>query len=217
SDLRSRLASQITPATEVLGANGCLEILQDDFNGRYPLVLRRLDYFNRRQIDGELFTDFISKLEELSKLADLDKLTTDDILVFSSLCGTKNKELLDDLLKVEDPNLKKIKKAARVFESKATTKAKLKIADAETISKIEKPRQPRHPGNQRQDWRSTNKSQPRGSTKPTPMPAVNDDRPCGRCNVMGHHAKTCSWPKDTICKGCKKRGHIKPACRERKA
>ncbi|CAB4045969.1 Hypothetical predicted protein, partial [Paramuricea clavata] len=114
SDLRTRMAAQTGPRTNIFGNESLIESLKEDFAMRYPLVTRRLDYFSRKQKNGEQFSDFLSKLKELGELADLDGITKEDILVFSSLSGTNNKELLDDLLKIEDASLKNIEKAAKV-------------------------------------------------------------------------------------------------------
>ncbi|CAB4045959.1 Hypothetical predicted protein, partial [Paramuricea clavata] len=125
TDLNSRLSTTITNETEIFGPESCIAMLQNDFNIRYPLVTRRLEYFNRKQGNDELFTDFLAKSKELANLAEIDNLKKDDVLTFNALRGTTNRELLDEFLKIEEPTLERIEKTAKLYEGKRTTKAKL--------------------------------------------------------------------------------------------
>ncbi|CAB4046332.1 Hypothetical predicted protein, partial [Paramuricea clavata] len=82
SDLKTRIMAKMTESTDVFGEDGCLQLLENDFLGRYPLFSRRLDFFQYQQRNGQAFTDFVAKAKELSHLADLEKLTVEEIFVF---------------------------------------------------------------------------------------------------------------------------------------
>ncbi|CAB4046169.1 Hypothetical predicted protein, partial [Paramuricea clavata] len=116
NELKTRISAKLSDTTPVFGAGSCLELLKHDFDSRYPLFTRRLDYFQHKQRNGENFTDFWSRLREMGKLADIDKLSSDEILVFRGICGTTDKELLEDFLKLADVNTKSIEETARIHE-----------------------------------------------------------------------------------------------------
>ncbi|CAB4045156.1 Hypothetical predicted protein, partial [Paramuricea clavata] len=43
-DLRTRISAKMDGETNVLGPGGCLQLVEDDFLARYPLLARRLDF-----------------------------------------------------------------------------------------------------------------------------------------------------------------------------
>ncbi|CAB4046123.1 hypothetical protein COA94_08935 [Paramuricea clavata] len=199
-NLKTRLSCKITDSTEIYGENGCIELLKQDFDRRYPIMTRRMDYFQRKQHDGESFTDYLAKLKELGKLADLEKLKMEDLTVYTSMCGTNNKELLDDMLKLEDPTIEKIEQVANIFEGKSNTKKKLYCDVTASVTKTEDGR-PSYPRTNRPFQRSN----------PTNGQRTTNSK-CKRCNETDHQHYQCSWKPNVECHGCGRRGHIKPAC-----
>ncbi|CAB4045641.1 hypothetical protein COA94_08935 [Paramuricea clavata] len=208
SDLKTRLSVAINETTEIFGENSCIEFLQEDMNRRYPLVTRRLEYFKRHQEEGETFTDFVAKLKQLGKLANIKDLQEEDILVFSSLCGARDKQLLDDLLKIEEPTMKVIEKTASMFEGKTSTKAKLETP-SKTIMRIDERNPRRNPGNGHRP-----KKNERAETNRRPSRNERIERPCKRCNE-DHTTTRCTWEDTCVCYQCGRKGHIRPACPEK--
>ncbi|CAB4046046.1 Hypothetical predicted protein, partial [Paramuricea clavata] len=184
-DLKARLGAFTTEDTDIFGDGGCLQFLQDDVNSRYPKVTRRLDYFKRKQMEGENYTDFISKLKELAKLAEIEQLKGEEILVFSALCGTRDKMLLDELLKIEEPTMIRIEKVAKLHEAKTNTKAKLsKPEDHERIAKIEtrgwnKPSQVVKPSRERNEPRKHGESKRNDGKRDKVEAKIKSGKACG--------------------------------------
>ncbi|CAB4046073.1 Hypothetical predicted protein, partial [Paramuricea clavata] len=125
SDLKTRIMAKMNDNTDVFGEDGCLQLLENDFLGRYPLFSRRLDFFQCQQRNGQAFTDFMAKLKELSRLADLEKLSVEEIFVFCLLRGTTDSTLLDDLLELPEKTLKDVENAGKMYESKLISRSKL--------------------------------------------------------------------------------------------
>ena len=53
SDLQDVVARQITPGMPIFGAAGCLDLLETEFKTLYPIINRRVDFFQVRRDQGE--------------------------------------------------------------------------------------------------------------------------------------------------------------------
>ncbi|CAB4045962.1 Hypothetical predicted protein, partial [Paramuricea clavata] len=117
-----------------------------------PAILSK-DASPKQQRSGQPFTDYMAKLKELSKLADLDKLSVEEIFVFCALRGTVDKDLLDDFLELPNKTLKAIEETASLYESKIYSKAKLNAPVDSPVLKIYPPPSKRQgsKGNPRRD------------------------------------------------------------------
>ena len=91
--------------------------LKERFALKYPIFTRRLQYFSFKQSQGQSYSDFRSKLSELRKQADLESLSADQLEVFRIVCAISNRDLKENILKLDDPSLEDVEKTASLFES----------------------------------------------------------------------------------------------------
>ena len=101
------------------GEETCFSLLDGIYMQVYPLVKRRQHYFELMQQAGQKTSDFLDKLTELSKEADIDKLTPTDNLVFRCIQGmhSNKNELKEKILEVEKLDLETLKKRIHAEES----------------------------------------------------------------------------------------------------
>ena len=119
SELKAKVRSQIENLpvfSDDADTDTCFSVLEEVFIKTFPLVKRRQQYFEYTQHSGQLTSQFVEKLLELSKEADIHKLTADDHLVFRCLQGmsASQKELKEKILEVQDLDLDKLKKGKRI-------------------------------------------------------------------------------------------------------
>ncbi|CAB4046091.1 Gag-Pol poly [Paramuricea clavata] len=203
----------MTESTDVFGKDGCVDILENDFLARYPLFSRRLDFFQSQQRNGQLFTDFLANLKELSKLADLDKLSVEEMFVFCALRGTTDTSLLDDFLELQNKSLKDIENAANIYESKLVSRSKLNGPPKDNVMRISTSNQRRYTKQKpRQDFKPEPAQSKTQLKRPTTVREMKERGLCTRCGKSGHLPIDCSYEKGVVCNHCGIKGHIAPAC-----
>ncbi|CAB4045721.1 Hypothetical predicted protein, partial [Paramuricea clavata] len=182
-DLRTRIMAKMSDDTDVFGNDGCIDLLEKDFLARYPLFSRRLDFFQSQQRPGQAFTDFLAKLKEMSKLADLEKLSVEEIFVFCALRGTTDSDLLDDLLELQDKTLKDIENAASLYESKLVSRSKLNAANNgnDKVMRISAPNQRRYNAKPKPKHDVKPDSSKSTFKRPTTVRGMKEQGLCTRC------------------------------------
>ena len=195
SELKAKVRSQIENLpvfSDDADTDTCFSVLEEVFIKTFPLVKRRQQYFEYTQHSGQLTSQFLEKLLELSKEADIHKLTADDHLVFRCLQGmsASQKELKEKILEVQDLDLDKLKKVVNAAESAKSCMESLNP----TLG--------------------ANKSSSRNKKNFK----KDSDRKlkCDVCN-RGHLTKDCKHGTDVECFKCHEKGHISPACPKKSA
>ncbi|CAB4045926.1 hypothetical protein COA94_08935, partial, partial [Paramuricea clavata] len=217
SDLKTRIMAKMNDTTDVFGEDGCIQLLENDFLGRYPLFSRRLDFFQYQQKNGQAFTDFVAKSKELSRLADLEKLSVEEIFVFCLLRGTTDSALLDDLLELPEKTLKNVENTGKMYESKLISRSKLNANLNEPVLKVTSQYQRRNQvkPKPRQDQDRFERRMPTSQKHPTTIREMKERGICTRCGKGNHIANECSYERNVICNHCGIKGHIAPACLSR--
>lgn len=194
SNLDSRIYDKVQATTPIFGDDGCISLLEEEFMLRYPLFTRRLDFFRHTQSSGQLFSEFAAQLRQKGEEADLQHLTMDDIYVFRYICGTTDSTLKERFLKIEDPNLDKLKKEAHTYEVAAQALKAMgeKVATAAKV---------------------TNKSHKKQQYAEKKGRVSRDDLrgKCFRCGSSDHY-KNCPREEFIVCKKCGKDGHLSSVC-----
>ena len=171
----------------------CIKIIQDFFLLKYPLTLRRFEFFSYKQEPGKSFLDFKVALEAKANEADLHKLTPEDMKVFRLIAGTTNTKLQNKFLTMKDePTLDLLEKIAHAQEASVHT-MKGMGSSTEAVCKV---------------YGKGNRFNSQRSGTPGPH-----QKQCLRC---GEHpaGEKCSFPniKKVKCHNCGKEGHLQKVC-----
>jgi len=191
--LAIRLRDRIRADTPVLGAlNSCMSFLEEEFARRFPIFLRRVDFFQFEQASGQAFSDWASKLRKKAAEADLRNLGEEDLIALRYICGTSDKALREKFLNEANPTLGDLDRIAAAHEQTQSTMASL----GASLHALQL-------GRGREKKKHKDKSStPKGR--------------CFRCGFKttgpkGHFAQDCPM-KNATCNGCGQKGHTKPAC-----
>lgn len=203
--LETRLKESCTNATTIFDDNGCMDLIKAEFDLTYPMVTKRLDFFNARQEAGQSFRDFDTKMARMGLEADLQNLETDDIYVFRYITGISDGKLREKFLKLENPTLAQLRQTARVHETQQQSiqaidgagahQAEAAPAAAPVAEANVATRQPPRPG---------------------PTRGARPDLPtdtCWACAEAGHRKPNCKVDPSTLkCAKCHKMGHVSAVC-----
>ena len=76
----------------------CLSILEKHFLVHYPLIRRRMEFFNLRQKQGQSSSSFLSDLKRFSEVAKAEDMTSDDIVVVIFLNGLNSESMRQEIV-----------------------------------------------------------------------------------------------------------------------
>ena len=94
----------------------CLDIIDAEFIKRYPLTTRRHDLIQQRQQKGQPLTAYINNMLALGRDADIAQLSPEDWLANLIISGTIDDEAKKELMKIENQDMEKVRKAANTHE-----------------------------------------------------------------------------------------------------
>ena len=89
STLALQLDGSILAQTPVLGANSCMSKLLEMFRKKYPLLLRRKNFFQMTQQTGQDARAFLEQLKCAALEADIEGMTLKDALCFTLLSARR--------------------------------------------------------------------------------------------------------------------------------
>ena len=189
------LPDKVTPS--------CFKVVIRHWLIRHPLVATRLQFFRHRQAEGQKFSEFIAKHQELSKGCDLEEMKPEDIFVMTLLAGCVDEDMLDELLKInggKPEDRRQIIEKAEEVEARRSASSTImgKTGEVSALTGHQKRKQqamaPKQPG-----------PGTRGSQKP--FPAAAQGR-CFSCGSKNHLRRDCKVDKDKLsCTHCKTRGN----------
>ena len=92
--LYSRIETYVTDTTPIFGADDCcVGLLMKDFEERWPLYTRRLEFFRSSQDVGQEVSTWVCKLKQLAEECELEDLSQDDLLMFRIVAGMKARDI----------------------------------------------------------------------------------------------------------------------------
>ena len=94
----------------------CLDIIDAEFIKRYPITTRRHDLIQHRQQKGQPLTAYINNMLALRRDADIAQLSPEDWLANLIIAGTIDDEAKKELMKIDNPDMEKVRKAANTHE-----------------------------------------------------------------------------------------------------
>ena len=125
SNLLSVLETKITRTTTVFnndnapGTDSCFQLLEDEFQLRYPLVARRFQLFSIRQARGETFTEYMAKIKTMATHCGLESLGVEGLLIYISIVGLNSTDfdLREKLLELPTLTMNEVDRVSRGYES----------------------------------------------------------------------------------------------------
>ena len=178
-----------------LDEESCENIIQDAFQVRYPLIMRRYRFFTYERRGNQTYTDFYAKLQELAAAANLENLDMHDYLCFRIIAGLNDSKTVDKILSIpaHDFTLEEVNRVAVACESAQNHS----ILHSKNVS------------NKVFDKKNTNNKTLSPQDK---LQALKQQGKCIRCGNNAHSkGETCSH-RDTVCHKCGIKGHISPVC-----
>ena len=97
----------------------CIDIIDAEFIKRHPITTRRHDLIQQRQQRGQPLTTYINNMLALGRDADIAKLRPEDWLANLIIAGTIDEEARKELMKIDNPDMEKVRKAANMHERTA--------------------------------------------------------------------------------------------------
>ena len=194
-----------------LEEDSCEKFIEDAFQIRYPLIMRRYRFFTYERKGNQTFTNFYGKLIELANAAQLENMGQKEYLMFRIIAGINDPPSVDKLLSIPqaDFNLEEVHRIAVACEA-AKNYSGLNDKSQNTSYKVSgkksfyNPSTPDHPKDTHHDHNSLS-----GAAK---IKFLREKRKCVRCGEDMHSKDTPCPHKTTTCHKCGIIGHISSVC-----
>ena len=197
------------------------DLIKDQFDIKYPIITRRLEFFNSKRQGNQSFSDWYAKLRQMANSAAIEDLRTDELLIMRICTGINDQTVLDRILAIpnEDFKLEEIHRlcvrseSARNFQKLSHQKSQSTHFTSKTNYQNKK----------KEDWASKYGKNGKTSTEKPKVPNGKDSinkklddlakkNRCFRCGQQRHKdMKECKATNAT-CNKCQKKGHLSPVC-----
>ena len=201
-----KLSTDTAPLPIFGNTNSCMAVINTHWEQKYPLLTRQLELFRMEQKPGELFSDFMARLQKAESSAATSRLDTETIFILLSLRGCNDTKLLEKLLDISPPPTDRAVIEAKALEiERQRQNTKCIIPGSSEINAV------------KSDYRkkkeaamapSTNKDN-RPKRKPLPAELVGK---CLGCASSQHKTNECKVRNDQYCQGCKITRHNDQCC-----
>ena len=173
----------------------CENLIQEAFQVRYPLIMRRYRFFTYERLGNQTYTDFYAKLQELAAAANLENLELNDYLCFRVIAGINDPKSVDKILSIpaQDFNLEEVNRVATACE----TARNYSSLNSKNVS------------NKVFDKKSSNQKPFNPQDK---LKALKQQGKCVRCGKSAHSKGEVCPHRSTACHKCGIKGHISPVC-----
>ena len=165
----------------------CMQLLEEHFESKNPINLRRLEFSKMQQANGQTLGQFATAARGVWLECDFQNLDPNEWLLTILANGCKSGRYKDKLRELRGRPWREIKETISHWEAD-NNENKSQFEQAKQATRFNKPKQNIQQG--------TNKNQDK----------------CYRCNKPGHKSPDCRLPKDVECNTCGKKGHIAAAC-----
>ena len=156
---------------------------------RYPLVMRKIGFLESKQQQGQLFSDWASRLRALGDEASLHDLTTEKIYIMHYLTGVSEEKLREKFLKEAEPTIEALDQITQHKVAASSIRSMGGRIDARKVVP------------------TLNRSQKR-------IPSTRDlIGRCTHCSDDNHPLSGCPQ-KSSTCHGCKTTGHLLRVCQK---
>ena len=209
------MTTRIFKNASELDDDSCEKFIQDAFQIRYPLIMRRYRFFTYERKGNQTFTDFVSKLEELAAAANLESMEMNDYKMFRVIAGLNDSKCVDKILTIPLQDFK-FEEVKRVGVQYQTAKNYSGLNPHHHVNQVvskknfKSNRNPTH--NNKNSYKN---SHPSTSPSSSIQGKLSNLRQQGKCTGCGRkaHAKGQTCPlKSATCHKCGLKGHIAPVC-----
>ena len=194
-----RLKTDTTPLFPVAGANSCIDIINEFFRERNPLMIRRRAFFNYRQSEGQDIMSFRENLRSLADECDIGNMTLEETLCLMYAVGVRDDKLREKLYEIPEPTLTKfntvmdawVQKNRQMDDHDKRPATAMKVGD---------------------------KNKKKETPKRTPLSEEEKSRRrgikgrCFRCGQQDHMMPACKVSASISCNICKVQGHMAVVC-----
>ena len=199
--------SSVTEDMPIVGRNddekSLLSWIKKYFLRHLPLFIRRFEYSNCKQEKKESFDDWWTRKLTKAKECDLAKVNLESIQITELICGTSNRKLREDCLRLQDPKLEDLVALGRQYDTAAKVQ-KNNFGEEVNVNKTSD-----YKRNKNESW-SKNKADTTGMGSSKVKCKHCGGTPCWKQGPD----KVCK-AKGMECFSCGKKGHLKPACTEK--
>ena len=215
---RLTLDTPIFMNPEDLEEDSAESLLEEAFTIRYPLILRRYNFFTYKRKGNQTFTNFYAKLSELAVAAQLEHMRRDDYLIYRIMVGLDDKDTVDKLLAIPTADFS-LEEVHRVATSCEAARNYSVLADLNPVSRnvANKVQHFTPPADQTQGNGknySTAKSHKdfQHLTGASKLTALKEHGLCVRCGQEMHPDGAKCPHISTQCHNCHSTGHISRVC-----
>ena len=193
----------------------CEEFIEDAFQIRYPLIMRRYKFFTYERKGNQTFTNFSAKLRELAAAAQLEQMGQNDYLVFRIIAGINDSHTADKLLSIPqaDFNLEEINRVAVACEA-AKNYSDLNATSENISNQVQNSQTPRQKlkGILKKSANEISYKDFQHLTGAAKITALKEHGFCVRCGEEMHLEGEKCLHQSTKCHNCGCTGHISKVC-----
>ena len=205
-----REATGTTPVyTAVLGLYTCISILDNTFLEFYLIHLRRKQFFDAHQKEGQSVIEFREELLSLIEEADGVNLGVNDLICMMLQIGISDPALQRELRTVRNPTLAAFNDKIEGYEPARRTTASSAFGNAASRNTSFTTR--RNSGQKNCPANCSNPPRSRGERDPHLALCGK----CFRCSKADPLIPQCTYPEGVKCNLCGAVGHVTPACGRR--
>ena len=211
-----------------LDEDSCEKFIEDTFQVRYPLIMRRYRFFTYERKGNQTFTNFYGKLIELANAAQLENMGQNEYLMFRIIAGINDPPSVDKLLSIPQAefHLEEVHRVAVACEA-AKNYSGLNHKPVDISCKVSgkkfyhnrpapDPGKGNNPGShtQNQDIQNENDTHQdhRSLSGSAKIKFLRENGKCVRCGYDKHPKDTTCPYLNTPCHKCGTIGHISPVC-----